>query len=67
MTVNLCFVFDTGYCLAHVVVIDILVDEAAALVDGACVEILATASWPGQMGQVSIQQTRTFRFDLDIE
>jgi hypothetical protein len=57
----------TGYCLAHVVAIDILVDEAAALVDGACLEILATASWPGQTGQVLVQQTRTFSFYLDME
>ena len=55
-----------GYRLAHVVVIEILVNEAIALIDDACVEILATASWPGQTGQVSIKQTRIFSFYLDL-
>jgi len=56
-----------GYCLAHVVVMDIVVMEAAAVIGDVCVEILATASWPGQKGQASIQQTRTFRFSVAIE
>jgi hypothetical protein len=56
---------DRGYTLATVAIITVQIPQDELVTEGS-IRIVAEANWMGQVGQVSIRQTRQFDFNIAL-